>query len=151
MIARILTLSLFSVICFVTVVTADVPVPTEQQKEVATQKLNAAVEAAQSWLAIVDAGKYGDSWQSAAQYFKDKVPQDQWETSLRQVREPFGTVVSREISNLQYTTNMPGAPVGEYAIIQFKTDFKDKHGSIETITPMLDKDGTWRVSGYFIR
>jgi hypothetical protein len=151
MIARVLTLCLFVVCCFVTVVTAAVPAPTEEQKEVATQKLNAAVDAAKAWLAIVDSGKYRDSWGAAAQYFKDKVPADQWETSLRQVRSPFGQVVSREISNLQYTTYLPGAPAGEYAIIQFKTDFKDKHGSIETITPMLDKDGVWRVSGYYIK
>ena len=134
----------------VPVVKADVA-PTEEQRETASQKLTAAVDAAQSWLTIVDNGKYRDSWKQASQYFKDKVPEDQWESSLRQIRPPFGQMISREVSNVQYTTYLPGAPVGEYAIIQFKTDFKDKHGSIETITPMLEKDGTWRVSGYFIK
>jgi hypothetical protein len=131
--------------------TAQLSAGTEEQREAASQKLNAAVDAAQSWLAIVDQGKYRDSWDAAAQYFKDKVPQGQWESSLRQIRPPFGKVVAREVSNVQYTTHLPGAPTGEYVIIQFKTDFEDKHGSIETITPMLDKDGTWRVSGYFIK
>jgi len=147
---RILICSMLLTCCAVPFVTAE-PAVTEEQKEVASQKLNAAVDAAKSWLAVVDSGKYRESWDKAAQYFKDKVPQDQWETSLRQIRPPFGKVVSRGLANVQYTTYVPGAPVGEYVVIQFKTDFEDKHGSIETITPMMDKDGTWRVSGYFIK
>ncbi|MDL1980609.1 MAG: DUF4019 domain-containing protein [Deltaproteobacteria bacterium] len=26
-----------------------------------------------------------------------------------------------------------------------------KKSAIETVTPMMEKDGQWRVSGYFIR
>ena len=32
-----------------------------------------------------------------------------------------------------------------------KTVFEKKASAVETITPMLDPDGVWRVSGYFIR
>ena len=46
---------------------------------------------------------------------------------------------------------MPGAPDGEYVVIQFETSFENKKHAIETVTPMMDKDGTWRVSGYYIR
>ncbi len=125
--------------------------PTEEQKAVVTDKINAAVEAAQNWLAIVDNGRYEESWDKAAQFFKDKVPQGQWETSLRQVRSPLGKASSREIANVQYATSMPGAPAGEYVVIQFKTKFEQKPDSIETITPMLGADGQWYVSGYYIK
>jgi hypothetical protein len=47
--------------------------------------------------------------------------------------------------------SLPGAPDGEYVVIQFKTAFENKKFAIETVTPMLDGDGKWRVSGYFIR
>ncbi len=124
---------------------------TEEQKEVVSAKITAAVEAAESWLAVVDSGKYGESWEKSAQFFKDKVPEGQWETSLRQVREPLGSLVSREVSNYQYLTYVPGAPKGEYVVIQFKTSFAEKPDSIETVTPMLDSDGQWRISGYFIK
>ena len=124
---------------------------TEEQKEIATAKIGAAVDAAKSWVAIVDDGHYNDSWSNAAQLFKDKIPEDQWETSLRQVREPLGKVVSREVANYQYMTNLPGAPKGEYVVIQFKTSFEEKPQSGETITPVLDSDGQWRVSGYYIK
>jgi hypothetical protein len=35
--------------------------------------------------------------------------------------------------------------------IQYETVFENKASAVETITPMLDPDGIWRVSGYFIR
>ena len=37
-----------------------------------------------------------------------------------------------------------------YRDLGFYTSFKNKKSAVETITAMLDKDGEWRVSGYFI-
>lgn len=125
--------------------------PTEEQKAVVTDKINAAVTAAQAWLAVVDNERYEESWDQAAKYFKDKVPQGQWETTLRQVRPPYGKALSREVANVQYLTYIPGSPPGEYVVIQFKTQFEHNNGAVETITPMLEQDGQWRVSGYFIK
>ena len=48
-------------------------------------------------------------------------------------------------------TSLPGAPDGEYVVIQFEASFGNKRASVETVTPMLDKDGQWRVSGYYIK
>jgi hypothetical protein len=50
-----------------------------------------------------------------------------------------------------YTTTLPGAPDGEYVVIQYQSSFGKKNLAVETVTPMLDQDGVWRVSGYFIR
>ncbi len=36
-------------------------------------------------------------------------------------------------------------------VIQFETSFVNKNSAVETITPVKDEDGRWRVSGYFIR
>jgi hypothetical protein len=43
------------------------------------------------------------------------------------------------------------APPGEYVILQFDTQFENRSGVVETVTPMREKDGSWRVSGYFIK
>jgi hypothetical protein len=67
------------------------------------------------------------------------------------VREPLGKTVSRTVKSMQYTTTLPGAPDGEYVVIQFDSSFTNKKTAVETITPMLDKDGMWRVSGYYIK
>jgi hypothetical protein len=36
-------------------------------------------------------------------------------------------------------------------IVQFDTSFANKKEAVETITPMLDPDGQWKVSGYYIK
>jgi hypothetical protein len=110
-----------------------------------------AVTAAEGWLALVDAGKYGESWKAASGYFKIAVPQGQWEQSLKAVRSPLGKLVSRKLLSKTYMTSLPGAPDGEYLVIQFETSFQNKKSAIEIITPMKEKDGKWRVSGYYIK
>jgi hypothetical protein len=67
------------------------------------------------------------------------------------VRKPLGKVIKRSVKSKQYATSLPGAPDGEYVIIQYETSFEKKKVSIETVTPMLEKDGKWRVSGYYIK
>jgi len=70
---------------------------------------------------------------------------------MRSVRAPFGKVVTRKLKNTTLTTKLPNAPAGEYVVLQFETSFLDAPGMIETVTPMLDKDGKWKVSGYFVK
>ena len=45
----------------------------------------------------------------------------------------------------------PGAPDGEYLVIRFAASFEKKQSAIETVTPIKDADGIWRVCGYFIQ
>lgn len=110
-----------------------------------------ALEAAQVWLTLVDKGQYAGSWESAAQYFRNAVSKEQWLQSLSAVRKPLGEVLKRMVKSKQYMTSLPGAPDGAYVIIQYETSFANKKSSVETVTPMLDKDGKWRVSGYYIK
>lgn len=115
------------------------------------EKEKAAITEALKWLGTVDDGKYADSWNAAAQIFKSAVNEEQWVQSLQAVRKPLGNLISRETRNAAYKTSLPGAPDGHYVVIQFQTSFENKKSAIETVTPMLDKDGNWRVSGYYIR
>lgn len=111
----------------------------------------AALAAAQSWLQLVDEGKYAESWNEASGYFKNAITREQWKQQIQGVREPLGKTISRTVKATQYTTTLPGAPDGEYVVIQFDSSFTNKKTAVETITPMLDKDGVWRVSGYYIK
>jgi hypothetical protein len=117
----------------------------------ADEKTDAAVKAAEQWLALVDAGDYAASWAEAAPFFKEQVAEDAWLTLVSAVRAPLGKAASRKLESSMFTTTLPGAPDGEYVVIQFKTDFANKPGSVETVTPMKDDKGVWRVSGYFVR
>ncbi len=116
-----------------------------------SQKEKAAVAAAHDWLTLVDQGKYAASWEGAAEYFKNAVGRKQWEQSLQAVRKPLGRPISRKEKNKTYATSLPGAPDGEYVVIQFDTSFENKKSAVETVTPMSEKSGKWRVSGYYIK
>ena len=115
------------------------------------QAETAAVAAAKAWLSLVDGEKYAESWEEAAQFFKGAVQKEQWIQAMQSGRKPFGKNISRQLKSKSYRTALPGAPDGEYVVIQFKASFENKKSTIETITPMLDKDGEWRVSGYFMK
>ena len=91
------------------------------------------------------------SWDQAASYFRNVVTRPEWEAALNGVRLPLGAVRSRKMSSATPAKQLPGAPDGDYVVIQFDTSFANKTKAVETVTSMLDTDGTWRVSGYFIR
>jgi hypothetical protein len=110
-----------------------------------------AQAAAESWLKLTEGGNAAASWEQAAKLFKDAVTKEQWAQALAGVRPPLGKLISRKLTSRQYTEKLQGAPDGKYVVIQYETVFEKKAAAVETITPMLDPDGVWRVSGYFIR
>jgi hypothetical protein len=113
--------------------------------------LETAQSAALAWLALVDAGNYAQSWSTAAAYFKNALPQSEWVSKVGAVRGPLGAVTSRREASSRATSSLPGAPDGEYVVIHFTTSFEHKAEATETVTPMKDPDGHWRVVGYYIR
>lgn len=132
-------------VAIILVLTAIVSIASDSGRE------KAAVTAAEKWVALLDSGNYANSWKEAAEYFKSAINQQQWEQSIKSVRNPLGKVIYRKVQSKTYQRTLPGAPDGEYVIIQFQTSFQNKKAAVETVTPMLDKDGQWRVSGYFIK
>lgn len=111
----------------------------------------AAQTAAETWLEYVDAAEYEKSWDAASAYLKGVVPKASLAQSLNGVRTPLGKTVKRTLKSADYATSLPGAPDGEYVVITYETSFEHKQQAVETITPMKEHDGTWRVSGYFIK
>ena len=123
----------------------------QQNETTADTTEQAAIKATNSWLKIVNEGKYGESWMEAASFFKGAVSKEKWEGALKSIIPPLGAFISREVKSAKYKTSLPGAPDGEYVIITYNSKFEKKGKAIETVTPMKDNDGVWRVSGYFIK
>ena len=111
----------------------------------------AAQVAAEKWLTQIDFANYDESWNLASELFKKSVSLEKWTESIKSVQDSLGTVLSRALKSKQYATELPGAPDGEYVVIQYETTFENKQSGTETVTPMKDKDGEWRVSGYFVK
>ncbi len=117
----------------------------------AQEKVKAAEAPAEAWLKFVDSGDYSQSWKDASSLFKAAVTEKEWEQKLKAARGPLGALISRRLISGEYATELPGAPDGEYVILRYESSFANKKQAIETVTPMLEKDGQWRVSGYFIK
>ena len=123
-------------------------VPFSALAEKAEEK--AAIDAAEHFLQLIDSGQYQESWQQTAPFFQSQVSQEQWADQLQNVRPLFGATEKRSIKSTRHATSLPGAPDGEYFVLQFDTVFEKKKGTIETVT-MTQADGQWQVAGYFIR
>jgi serine/threonine-protein kinase len=111
-------------------------------------QLEAATNLSQRWLALVDEGKYAESWSAAGKLFKANVQQDKWVQALTSGRQPLGKVVSRELAGREARTEIQGAPPGNYILVAFATNFEQKTDMIETITLIQEEDGQWQVAGY---
>lgn len=110
-----------------------------------------AVTGAQSWLTEIDEGKYSQSWKDTDVYFQKAVTDFGWSTTLTNVRQPLGALVSRKLKSVKESKSLPGAPDGDYVVMQFDTSFAQKKNAVETVTFIRQADGTWRAIGYYIR
>lgn len=115
------------------------------------EKIEAASAATLEWLSLTDSAQYGASWDSASALFRNAISREGWAASLAAARDPLGALESRERASAQFATTLPGAPDGEYVVLQFSSSFENKDTAIETVTAMKDADGHWRVAGYFIK
>ena len=111
----------------------------------------AAQASAESWVSLIDQEQYAASWQAAAAAFKTAVPQQKWAEAASAARGPFGGLKSRAVKSSTATKTLPGAPDGEYVVLQFTTVFEKKAAAVETFAMVHEPDGQWRVVGYFVR
>ena len=111
----------------------------------------AATRAASEFLALLDAGKFAESWTASAVLLRGAVPQDQWSGALASMRAALGELSSRKLVSSTFTRSLPGAPAGDYLVLAYQTEFAKKAGTVETVTPMREPDGSWKVSGYFVK
>lgn len=109
-----------------------------------------AVTAMTKWLHVIDAAKYSESWEEASSYFRRAVPRERWIEGMEGTRKPLGDLVKRYIKSADYRTSLPGAPDGQYFVIQFGASFSGKADAVETVTAVRE-GGAWKAAGYFIK
>jgi hypothetical protein len=107
-----------------------------------------AVSAAEVWIDLLDSGEVNKSWSEASQVFRGAVTSVAWAAAVSGARAPFMPLGERSLESSEYSTTIPGAPPGEYAIIQFRTR-AGEGAVVETVVMMLEVSA-WRTAGYFI-
>ena len=116
------------------------------------------INAAEEWLALVDAGDFEESWEHTSSHFKSDIfekdffrsgiSKHQWQSSLRTIQDSLGKAVARRLKSMRYTEVLPWEPDAEYVVLEYETTFKGQMNRTESVTMVRECDGEWRVSGY---
>jgi hypothetical protein len=109
------------------------------------------LNAARAWLADLDAGRYGMSWEEADPLLKGSMAKASWETGLVRARGPLGPVVARKIRQASCTRGTQADPEAEICLVQYDTQFENRTLGDERVTVLRGRDGTWRVASYALR
>jgi len=67
----------------------------------------------ETWLALVDDGKYDASWGAASVLLRNSVTKEQFVQEMAAARQPLGKVLSRVLKMARTMTSLPGTPYGE--------------------------------------
>ncbi|MDG5747932.1 DUF4019 domain-containing protein [Qipengyuania sp. XHP0207] len=121
----------------------------DRSPEVAAAEVSATdrevSEAARRWLEMIDASDWQGSYDAAGKQFRDVNTVDVWAGASRQVREPLGPVIARELLTIRFLN----APPSGYQEVAFATQFANRERAVETVT-LQKEDGVWRPVGIMV-
>ena len=135
---------------------AQAPPPAQmQQTEPAADPHTAEEQAAErqalGFLGYLDHGLFADSYAYTGMLIRAQLDRDAFAKQIEEkVRAGVGALLSRELIDASYTTTVPGAPEGQYVVLDYGASFANRQQAMETVTLAFAK-GYWRVSGYYIK
>jgi hypothetical protein len=109
------------------------------------------IKAGKAWLALLDSDKAGAAWDLASKQLQNAVKRAAFVAESRRVRKPLGKLDSRTEVKFARAHDLPGAPPGDYAIIEYDAKFKNGKHLSEQLIWAIEEGGTWRVNGYYYR
>lgn len=132
-------------------VNAQTPAAPEKVQVVPDQVLKSSQAAGEAWLKLVDQGNYGQSWDAGALTFELTITKQEWEKALTAMRQPLGSVMSRELLEQRIAENPKGLPKGSYMVLFYKTSFSNRPEANELLTLQQQNNGQWKVLTYHVR
>jgi hypothetical protein len=106
-----------------------------------------AQSTAASWLALIDAGKFGESWDAAAPTLREGITREQWRRRGTRVRSRLDTLKARELMRTQYRDSTRQIPGGQPVVaLQYETEY-DAQTVLEAVVTTR-REGDWGVVGY---
>jgi hypothetical protein len=128
----------------------------QQQSPENSEAIEEARAAAEEWLALTDAGSFGESWNEAASMLQDQVTQDQWIQQSEQVSSQIGSIEERSLMQRRYASgdseNLPeGLPEGEYVFLIYEASASDFDQPLNEIVAVTKENDAWKIAGYTVR
>ena len=109
-----------------------------------------ALEAATTWLDLIDKGSYNASHDLTSDAFKAQVTKSQWSDTMDGIVNQIGGITSRTFESSEYATELPQTPPGEYVIIKYFSSTSAGPEVVETIALVKSDEDAWLVTGYFL-
>jgi hypothetical protein len=108
----------------------------------------AAQTAVDAWLAAVDQGDFGKSWEMLAKLTRDKVSKNQWIELMKGTLGPLGS-----IRNRKFVTSIPLKPQAKAVGIEgldliYESSFSERPFGLDDFGVVREADGQWRVALY---
>lgn len=121
-------------------VTATDPGTPQQQQRV--------FDTAVGFLGLLDAGTAEMTWPAVSPVLQAKTSKLMWASSLKGLRLGLGSFQRREPIAIGFIDQLPDAPAGNYAVIEFASIFSTT--SVQEKVIMRDDDKHWGIVGYFV-
>ena len=104
---------------------------------------------------MIDQGKAGELWDGATPATRKRVTRADFTGQVAKSRSPLGAPQQRTwvAVNRQVVTDPDADTAGQYASVEYETRFSNKPDVTqrELVSFHLDRDRTWRFSGYVLR
>jgi Protein of unknown function (DUF4019) len=110
-----------------------------------------SIDAGMKWLALIDADKAGDAWDLSSKQLKSAVTRAKFIEGIRDSRKSLGKLETRTAERFARSHKMPGAPEGDYVIIEYTAQFARGQKLQEQLVWAIDDGDIWRVAGYYYR
>lgn len=117
----------------------------------AVARLQGSEQAATEALRLIDGARYPESWAGAGELFRQRIARDDWARDAAAARAPLGAPGGRKLRALSYATSLPDLPAGDYVTLVYDSSFANGSGVAETVVAVRERDGQWRLAGYFIK
>jgi hypothetical protein len=104
---------------------------------------------------MIDQNKVGEIWDGAAPAARKRVTRADFGTQVGKARSPLGAAQQRTwvAINRQVVADADPDLAGQYVSVEYETRFANRPNATvrELVSFHLDRDQTWRFSGYVLR
>ncbi|PIB42016.1 hypothetical protein AOA59_21905 [Pseudomonas sp. 2822-15] len=112
------------------------------------QQQHQVFDSAAAFLMLLDAGEPAKTWAAASPVMQAKTSELAWVAGLKTLRLGLGSLQARKPESIGFIVDLPDAPAGRYAVIEFASTFATTNVKEKVI--FRDDDTRWGVVGYFV-
>jgi hypothetical protein len=112
-----------------------------------TRDEQAALAAAERWLALSDSGDHAAAWNLSSTLFRYSVSKENWDTNMTRYYRMFGVPDHRDFIAAKFTPSVPGGEPGDHVVIEYRRRIKAGETILEVLFMHRTRDG-WRTALY---